>query len=80
MIQNNIHTLPSATHVKLNPTKQFVELFYRITPQLMNDGTLSRRIEYRSTIDVWMGTNMDHDKILPLLTPIKDIEWIDEDN
>jgi len=70
----------SATHVKMNPSGKFIELFYRVGETQINDGTLRRSIEYRSGFDVWMGTSMDHDKILPLLTPIEDIEWIDEDN
>ncbi len=41
---------------KLNPSKEWVEMLYRVSPVKYNDGTTGEKLEYLSSFNVWMGS------------------------
>lgn len=41
----------------MNPTGEFIELFYKTSPVKFNDGTESEKLEYWSNFDCWRGSN-----------------------
>jgi len=62
---------------KLNPTKKWVEMLYRVSPVKFKDGTTGEKLEYLSAFNLWMGSTTEPSSIWvkEKLTPITEDEF-----
>lgn len=48
-----------ATHCLLNPSKKFIQLYFRYKTIKINDGTTREVLQYLSSFKVWMGSSTE---------------------
>lgn len=53
-----------ATHYKLNPSGEFIELYYRYVLSHFSDGTPTMSLCYFSSRNVWMGSGDNKRELL----------------
>lgn len=61
---------------KLNPSKKWVEMLYRVIPVKYNDNTTGEKLEYLSSFGIWQGSmTIPSSSWMENLNPITEIEF-----